>query len=241
MTFNNVSILVPYTSDNDIREKNWNWIKKRYELLMPQAEICIGESTTFPYSRAESINNAAKKATRDIFIIADADIIFDVNDMKIAIEMLNQYKLVIPYSKLIKLDKLTTKNLIFSNINKPISNISISNTRSILFYDSSTPHKYEVIGGICIIKKHNFYECGGFDERFRGWGGEDDAFLYVVKYLYKEFGRPNNMTVYHLFHEAQSIDIQCYKKNKNLLITKYAKSNDLQSVINFLTYSNRYE
>lgn len=69
---------------------------------MPQAEICIDESTSFAYSRAEAINNAEKKSTRNIFIITDADIVFDIEDMK--------------------LDRASTKNLIaYSSFNLDMS------------------------------------------------------------------------------------------------------------------------
>ena len=65
-----VSILIPFKSDGGgYRDKNCAWIKKRYEILMPNAEICIGSSNVEPFSRSASINNAAKSATRNIFII----------------------------------------------------------------------------------------------------------------------------------------------------------------------------
>ncbi|HSQ87836.1 galactosyltransferase-related protein, partial [Romboutsia sp.] len=196
MTFNNVSILVPYTSDNGIREKNWTWLKKRYELLMPDVEICIGESTGFPYSRSEAINNAARKATRDIFLIMDADVLFDIKDIEISINMLSDFKIVFPLSKYVKLDNHITKDIISNSPNIPISEMKISTNNSKVFFNSYPPGKYKYIfvGAICLIHRKQFEECGGFDERFRGWGGEDDAFAHIAKYLYKNFGRPTNTT-----------------------------------------------
>lgn len=238
--FENISILIPYTSDNELREKNWNWIKNRYELLMPDAEICIGESYKQPYSRSESINNAAKKATREIFLITDADIVFDINDLYRCLDMLKTYKWIIPYSKLIKFNRVFTREILSYDSSFYIHSIELSESNSNIFFDSSTNSRYQVIGGICIIRREHFYECGGFDERFRGWGGEDDAFSRIVKYLYKEIGRPLDMTVYHLFHESSPRNIACYEKNKDLLKTEYAKNKDFLSVIKFIKDFNSY-
>lgn len=234
MTFKNISLLVPYTSDNGTRELNWNWINERYKLLMPDIEICIGECNEFPYSRAQAINNAAKKASRDIFIISDADIFFNVEDMRKAIEMLDIYKFIVPYSKFIKLNEELSVYTLSKQPNISIFDITLSQKNSSIFYDSNEVKKYQVIGGICIIKKQDFYACGGFDERFRGWGGEDDAFISIVKYLYNNFGRPSDMTVYHLFHKSQPKIKEYHNTNVNLLKEEYFKKDHLEKTLNYL-------
>lgn len=86
-----ISVLVPFKPDGGYRDRNWSWIKKRYEILMPNAEICVGNSNIEPYCKAAAVNSAAKLATRDIFIIADADIVFDIKDIYSAIKMLPYY------------------------------------------------------------------------------------------------------------------------------------------------------
>src|ERR1035437_8821162 len=62
---------------------------------------------------------------------------------------------------------------------------------------------------IQIMPREAFITVGGMDERFRGWGGEDQAFLLALNILWGPYrNSPNN--VYHLWHPkiiaAEGID-----------------------------------
>lgn len=232
--FENISILVPYKSDNGIRDKNWAWIEKRYTSLMPNAEICMGESTTELFSRSDAINNAARKATRDIFIIADSDITFDIEQIQLGLSMLSKYKFVVPFSHIIRLDSSLTNKLISYPSNISLSSIDTNNCKK----DTGTP--YYLVGGIGIIEKSTFFQCGGFDPRFQGWGGEDDAFSYVIKHLYGEFGRPTDNNMYHLFHPQEPINKYYLRRNIGILNREYIRSKRIPSLINYLKRLNNF-
>lgn len=77
--FENVSIIIPFQSDYGPRAKAFEWIKRYYASTMPEAELCIGIIYSKEINKSRAINLAAKKATRDILVIADADVVYDPN------------------------------------------------------------------------------------------------------------------------------------------------------------------
>lgn len=218
----NISVLVPYKPANEYREKNWSWIKRRYEAIMPNAEICIGSDDNEPFSRSIAINNAAKKSTKDIFIIADADIAFNINQIKEALEALNRSPWVIPYSGIRYLDLEKTNEL-------------YKKSPSIILKDDDFKEcpkvndikGYKLIGGISVVSRKNFEKVGGFDERFIGWCGEDDAFQKALDAVCGQYFRLDT-TMWHLYHLQDTI----YDADATKLLDKYYK--DKKTILNNL-------
>lgn len=225
---NNISVLIPYKAADEYREKNFLWVKNRYETIMPNAEICIGEYNGEPFSKSIAINNAAKKATRDIFIIVDADIIFNVEQIKNAIEALNFHSWVIPYRSIIYLDSTKTNELYKKNTSIVLDEVD--------FYGCSKidiVNEYEFIGGINIVPRNYFERIGGFDERFKGWGGEDDAFQMALDTICGKYFRLD-ATIWHLYHTPQSIE---NRVNNIKILQEFYKDKDTISY-NFNNKSN---
>lgn len=206
----NISILIPFKSDGGQREKNWNWLKKRYELLMPNAELCIGDSDIEPYCRSAAINNAAKLATKDIFIIADADMVFDINQIKTGIEMLSQHAWVIPFTITAFLTVEQTNSLLQKDPAIIMSNIDFAGCR--YFMNS--------VSEVNILPRKHFEKIGGFDERFKGWGFEDMAFQSAMDNLCGAFKRIEDAKVWHLYHPPASEAY--YSQNASLFYNNYA-------------------
>jgi phosphodiesterase/alkaline phosphatase D-like protein len=73
----NISILLPYQPDNGPRDIAFNWIKKYYAVTMPEAELCIGVASGGLFNISQAFNTAAKNATREIFVLAAGDAIYD--------------------------------------------------------------------------------------------------------------------------------------------------------------------
>lgn len=200
--FRNVSILIPYQADNGVRDKNLKWIKKFYKKNFPKIEICIGISTGEIFNRSQAINLAARQATRDIFVIADGDIFYDPAIIIDSITHLKNDTWIIPFQKIIRISKHNTKRL---RKCKPFWPLECEVT------DFETIHtsKSNYLGGINIISRNKFMTVGGFDERFVGWGGEDDAFTCAVNTLCGYYTRLDH-TIYHLWHPRVG-----YKRNPN--------------------------
>lgn len=232
MTFKNVSMLVPYTPDGSYREKNWNWLVQRHELLMPGIEICVGDSNITPYSRAAAINSAAKKSTKDILIIVDADLIFNVTDITNAIHKLSEYEFVLPYNKIVRLSKNETNLLLNQN---PFINLTEINTSESAIWTD----KNSMVGGICILTKKSFKLLGGFDERFMGWGGEDNAFFKSALYTFNKHLRLDG-SIYHMYHTRPHRTDDSRQKNIELLKNEYLDKEKIGTTIHTLRKKNNF-
>jgi len=187
---NDISIIVPYKPDGGYRDMNWSWIKRRYSCLMPNAEICIGNDNSEPFSKSSSINKAANFASGDILIIADADILFDPIQVEAALNNLSSYAWITPFVNRIELGEKDSMELISKDPNVDIENISFSD------YKITQPG----VGSICILKHEAFDIVKGFDERFKGWGGEDCAFEMSLETLCGQRYQPPGSKIWHLYH-----------------------------------------
>lgn len=207
-----ISILIPYKSDAGYRDRNFHWTKKRYELLLPNAEICVGYSNTNPFCKSSAVNKAAELATRDIFVIADIDIVCNLSQIAKSILALSKFPWIIPYSRINYLSLEETFKLHKMNPNIDINSIEFTNY--------STPKS--ISGAINIVPRKYFEKVGGFDERFKGWGCEDDAFQMSLNSLYGPCGKINN-TLWHMYHPPANRDNYT---NNWALFNKFYKDKD---------------
>lgn len=200
----NISILIPFTSKDESRMQVHQWIIEFYQTMLPGAEICIGHSDGTPvFSKSKAVNNAALQATRDIFVIADSDIIFEPTLIPQSVKLLQDHPWVIPYQRVFNLDQESTNRLFQMEPTWPIP------------FEFSGSYRHQMgWGGVNIVPRKHFESVGGFDERFQGWGGEDDAFAFSLQYVCGEVRRIN-ASIFHLWHApAQLIN---YGSNLNYL------------------------
>lgn len=216
-----ISILIPYKSDGEYRDRNLSWAKKRYEALMPNAELCIGTCDTEPFCKSLAVNNAAKLATRDIFIIADVDLTFDLKQIAKAILELTSSIWIIPYTTLNYLTLEQTETL---QQMKP--SVAIGNINFTAYKERNCKFIY---GGINIVPRKHFEKVGGFDERFKGWGYEDDAFQRSLDALCGPHKRIKT-ALWHMYHPPAPKSN--HQKNKDLL-NKFYGSKD--SIIHYFS------
>ncbi len=213
-----------------MRDKLFKWVKKYYEATMPEVELCIGVDHNVPFNKSRAINNAAKKATRDIFVIADIDAIYDPNTLIRAIKMLNKYSWVIPYNHWLDLTKTSTEKLLVFPPQWPLPLkvqyrerifkrvlIRRKNRRKRVVR-SSKP-----FGGVIVVPRKNFYRVKGFDERFVGWGREDNAFRDAMNTICGHYGRLRTSSVYHLWHPRVGARRNPNFRNNARLYKRYAK------------------
>ena len=71
-------------------------------------------------------------------------------------------------------------------------------------------------GGMFAITKDLFRAVGGMDERFRGWGGEDDAFAIKVMARTRRHAIARDELAWHLWH-PRSVDPAAYPANLEIL------------------------
>lgn len=188
-----ISILIPFRcpAKDTARLRNVNWLKQYWTAQLPGAEIIIGEDTNIdvPFSKSVAVNDAASKATGDVFVIVDADGFLSAESVlhcakEIRSARKNQKKLwFIPYRQFYRLTEEASKYLLESDparpyqFSTPLSSIYILNDT-----DPKVGHWYGAM--IQIMPREAFENVGGWDERFRGWGGEDHAAMRAMDTLY---------------------------------------------------------
>ena len=187
----NVSILIPYRPDNGPRDKAFEWMKKYYQALMPEAELCIGSCRYRIFSRSQAINDAATKATRDVFVIVDSDIFCDPKIVEESIKLLDQHPWIIPFNTTHMLSEKSTNEIYSTEPKFPLQ----MNLESTI--------KGACHGRMNIVPRKYFERVGGFDGRFCGWGGEDDAFAYSMDTLCGQHKRLDYEN-FHLWHPRRS-------------------------------------
>ncbi len=85
-------------------------------------------------------------------------------------------------------------------------------------------------GGSFVIRIEAFHALGGWDERFVGWGGEDDAFSYRIERARLRCTELDVAPAMHLWHprpREMTFEQPCYAANARL-VADYARYADAQ-------------
>ena len=207
-----ISIIIPFRNNisSNHRTKNFEWLKKYWKHHLPAAELIVGidPDIDFVFSKSAAINNAAKSATGDIFVIIDADCYLSVDTVLHAAKEIrkarkNKRRLwFIPYRKFYRLNEKATEKLLLSSPKKPYVYDTPPSTDDILDItktnaNPATAHWFGA--GVQIIPLEAFQITHGWDDAFRGWGGEDNAAMGATDTLYWPH-KTINTQCFHMWH-----------------------------------------
>lgn len=115
------------------------------------------------FNRAWAFNCLKNFSNVDKVVFADNDIIINENILKELDTTLDSFDVVRPFDGTVfYYDEPATREFVESGI--------YSNRK-----DFRLVNIFNLSGGVCAFRTDSFYnKIGGFDERFEGWGGEDD-------------------------------------------------------------------
>lgn len=216
-------VLVPRRSDGGHRDELWHFIRGAY-----WEDLCYrvieGESPEGPFNRAAAINDAARKAGNwDVAIIADSDAwVPEQNLDQAIIQARKTGKLVSALSEVYELDEDTSRHVTSCGF------LALDHTRveRVRTRDLETQ-------SLCVVVPRPLFEAvQGFDERFIGWGGEDNAFWRACEIV---GGTPERIPgpAYHLWHPsgapANKAQDPLYRANWDLW-TKYSKARTVEDL-----------
>ena len=186
-----VSIVVPFRPDGAERDRNWAYVRKRYETLYPDWEIVEGTCGE-PWRKGVAVNAAVKRARGDVLIISDADVLIPAQALRDAVKRLDKAAWVVPHRMVYRLSEETTQAVLDGRLvanPKPLRGGVIRTRRGASG------------GGITVTRREGYEAVGGIDERFEGWGGEDICFAMALDTLIGPHLRLNEV-MWHLYHEA---------------------------------------
>lgn len=203
----NISVLIPWDTRTDCtwRKIHFNWLKRRWQELLWPVDICIGKNYDEPFNRSKARNNAFKQSCGDYLVVADADALFDAAQINLAVQTVkNMDTWCLPFGPYYNLTRETTKGVLGGvhwreNALKPTRELGLP------------PAEYEHLvpdspGGIRVLTKEMWEAIGGFDDRFIGWGYEDDAFRVALDVMVGKAVRLQGCDLYHMWHPVSPTD-----------------------------------
>jgi hypothetical protein len=246
------SLIIGFRNTIPDRFRNLIYTVKYYKKYLPECKIIIVEQDTKTdlssiyndidkyvfintnndfYSRSLGFNEGFNVSDSDYIILADSDCLLDVNFLRKIHDYYSDFNsfFVIPYvNPVYYLSEKETINFISNDEynNGTNSHRMVSSLRN-------------ASGGVGIISSDNYYRLGGFDERFRGWGVEDDAFHNKAIGIGLPSKRLGGEMV-HLYHADSFKGNDNYGNNTSIYDNDYGKNNaiDIVNRIGFAHLSN---
>lgn len=208
------SALITFKSSDFFRNKNLAIVKKRWQEKMPDVELIIGINNDECFNKSKAINEAARQATGDYFIIIDSDIVFGTKLIDKIADIVMDYPWIIPWKRCCMLSREYSAKFYGDDVFTLPKMVSIRDIKN---------HDIEIItpdiDGLYmnVVSREAFMAIGGMDERFVGWGCEEVAMAMVLMTL---FGKPYRMNeqIFHLYHKRDTNETEClnYKSNREL-------------------------
>jgi glycosyltransferase involved in cell wall biosynthesis len=182
------SILVPYRAGEAWRDRAWTFNRARWE-AMPDVEVvvCDPGPGRHPgeFNHPRAINDAARRASGDVFIVADADTAFHPDWVA---EAVREVRLGAPW----------VLPRFYDKVDQP-------STERILAGGGLDGYTVEWRGeavswsGLVVVPAAGFQVVGGYDERWEWWGADDVAFAMSMLTLWGEVVRLEGAAM-HLWH-----------------------------------------
>lgn len=174
-----VIVCVPHRLEDDYRRRAWEYVRGWWAQFPYPVHGAPGPAGLF--NRAAARNQAARPASWDVAIFADADTIGQPELIPKTVEAAAAGKLAYPFTDLEGLSAVGTRNLIAGT-----GPVQVVKRRRL------SP------GGILAVSRELFDKVGGYDEGFQGWGYEDLAFVYAAETFAETHREPGTIT--HLWH-----------------------------------------
>lgn len=165
-------VLIPFKTDNGRREELYRFCKEIWEQY--GCEVITGTNESTPFIKSKAINSVLDKVKTDVFIFADADSYVPQDQLEQAIDLCKKTKrMVIPFMQLKEYTKKVTDEALRTRV-IPAPNAPVEKIRT---------QWYGVESSVLVIPTEFIKKYGGWDERFYGWGGDDNAFAKKMAVL----------------------------------------------------------
>jgi hypothetical protein len=181
----NVRVAVPRRDDGGHRDLLWDLCRRTW-VGLDGFEVVEGHHNDGPFNRSAAVN-AAAEGDWDVLVIADSDVAPEVEPLLDAVAAArNDGRVHLPYQRRMMVNQRGTQRILDGHVGR---------WTKLAEPDTNRDH----CSSIVVLNRALWDEVGGFDERFEGWGAEDDAFIAACKTMagpaVRHVGR-----VWHLWH-----------------------------------------
>lgn len=196
-------VVVPYRPQ-PWRDQLWAFLRDNYWPRTGLTPI-LGEHLDGPFNRAKAVNDALT-GSWDVAVIADSDTWVPVDQLKRAIHQARHTgRLCSALTSVVELSETCTRAVMAGAATFLDFGVEKIRTRDL-----------ETQSSMIAIPRALWDDIGGMDERFQGWGGEDNAIWRAASIL---GGKPHRIpgNAYHLWHPtAKNIKDPLYRANLRL-------------------------
>lgn len=203
-----VTVAIPYRGGCPHRDAAWDYVRRRYDEL--GLEVVVGVCDG-PWRKAVAVNNALRRATGDVVVIADADVWCDTT-IDAVDEVLAGNPWSVPHSKVKRLTEQATAAVLAGG---PLCG-------------DLDERAYEGIeGGGIVVMHRDLWKQAPMDPRFVGWGQEDEAWGIALR---THGGRIRRLkgVLWHLWHPPQRRDSRGIGSEASLeLFKRYVHQPDI--------------
>jgi predicted glycosyltransferase involved in capsule biosynthesis len=195
---NDFAFLIPYRGDGGFRDRILEWILKRYDVLFPGVPVYVADSNPdVKFNRSEARNNAFKQSKEKYIAFCDADTFWSKNLLLEALNVLPETNWLIPYKKYLITQPVNTNRILASDYG--IDFIESDYSYDIVVENHTADVLMPPISGIQLFESEKFYLTGGFDERYDGWGYEDNALVHTANLKLGLYSRIEG-SICHIWH-----------------------------------------
>lgn len=185
-----VIVVVPFRPDGGHRDALWRRLRDTY--WRRQYVVLQGAHTDGPFNRSAAVNIAAASCDWSLMVVADADTWVPPDQLRDALALAEDSgRLVAAFDMVIELDWPTTEKILCGDLSLADSGAFAS--------ERLRTKDLETQSSMLVVPRALWDSVGGFDERFCGWGGEDNAFWRACDIL---GGQPHRIAgpAFHLWH-----------------------------------------
>lgn len=220
-----ISVLVPFGATPDAAGKHraevWRWCSKQWDAMRNRGlvdEITIGVDSLFgqphvealeppphmfepdrrrPFSVARALNDAARHAHGEHFLLFGADHVPDARAIEWACHQLRGYAFARIYDRVAYATEAATRLILHGTV---------------LPLEAADWHVHPApCPGVLGVRRAAFEAAGGLDERYEGWGYEDTAFLDALARTHTNGVRgtmgPSGYVLRELWHDGADRDL----------------------------------
>lgn len=181
-----LSIIVPMRPDNGYRDRAWEWVRRRWQYIAPDAEIVTADSDGDTFSYAQAANRAVAKSSGDVFLFAGLEQTVDRYWPRHAMANVANGR----WCRQAICHMLTETESARYLTMPPDTPLEAHNT------EWSGPASL----GMAMFTRQQFDLIGGYDERHEGWGWEDCCLAIAAETL---LGPPVTFgQMWHFWHPA---------------------------------------
>jgi hypothetical protein len=182
-----VAVVVPWRAGCSFRERNWGWLRDRYEAEGWEVVEALGPPG--PWSKGAAVNPVVEASSADIIVQADADCFSE--GLRVATEAVERgAPWAQPHGLVHRLSPAATDAV-----------LSGADWREQPSDEAQAPYPGIAGGGILVAPREALI-AAPLDPAFLGWGGEDESHAVALSTIVGEPWR-GDADLVHLWHPPQ--------------------------------------